>query len=253
VPGNRPSVLCCCPHLRAIPLPVCPVECLRMFVGESLQQRLLRSGISCIWLRYVSFHTSHASELCKLMFRSQSHQLPTVSYHKGKESLKKYLIATNTTREPKFPECHKLPRVPKTRHSGKTIFPECCIRGRIALGEELLPRVLKRPRHSGKKHTRGRPSSPRATLGEDAHTGKKVNLTATLDGSVCQKNGKRLPWVPCSRHSGKVTSSPSAFSQALGDFFIFCFFCPVFFDAFPRYLKLIDQIWLTFEYFIIFC
>lgn len=94
VPGNRPSVLCCCPQLRAIPLPVCPVECLRMFVGESLQQRLLRSGISCIWLRYVSFHTSHASELCKLMFRSQSHQLPTVSYHKGKESLKKYLIAT---------------------------------------------------------------------------------------------------------------------------------------------------------------
>jgi hypothetical protein len=29
-----------------------------------------------------------------------------------------------------------LPRAPKIGHSGKTIFPECCTRGRIALGEE---------------------------------------------------------------------------------------------------------------------
>jgi hypothetical protein len=41
-----------------------------------------------------------------------------------------------TTREAIFPECHVLPRVPKIGHLGKTIFPECCTRGRIALGEE---------------------------------------------------------------------------------------------------------------------
>jgi hypothetical protein len=43
-----------------------------------------------------------------------------------------------TTGEAKFSECHTLPRVPKTGHSGKPIFPECCTRGRIALGEGIL-------------------------------------------------------------------------------------------------------------------
>jgi hypothetical protein len=64
------------------------------------------------------------------------------------------------------------------------------------------------------------------------------------------------------QHSGK-TSSPSALSLALGEgplprvptfalgepFFIFLFFCPIFCEAFPHYLKLIAQIWLTFEFF----
>jgi hypothetical protein len=41
-----------------------------------------------------------------------------------------------TTGEANFPECHALPRVPKIGHSGKKIFPECCTRGRNALGED---------------------------------------------------------------------------------------------------------------------
>jgi ubiquitin C len=83
------------------------------------------------------------------------------------------LAGTNTTGEAKFPECHMLPRVPKIGHSGKTNFPECCTRGRNALGEDGLPRVPGRAKHSGKNGTRGRPSSPRATLGEERHTKKK--------------------------------------------------------------------------------
>jgi hypothetical protein len=46
-----------------------------------------------------------------------------------------------TTEEWKFPECLGLPRVPNIGHSGKELFPECCTRGRNALGEESLPRV----------------------------------------------------------------------------------------------------------------
>jgi hypothetical protein len=49
-----------------------------------------------------------------------------------------------TTGEAIFLECQALPRVPKTGHSGKPLFPECCTRGRIALGEGGLPRVPKR-------------------------------------------------------------------------------------------------------------
>ena len=61
---------------------------------------------------------------------------------------------TSTTGEPKFPECHRLPRVPKIGHSGKPIFPECCTRGRIALGEERLSRVPQNTWLSGKSNTR---------------------------------------------------------------------------------------------------
>jgi serine/threonine protein kinase len=46
-----------------------------------------------------------------------------------------------TTGEAKFSECRGLARVSKIGHSGKPFFPECCTRGRIALGEERLPRV----------------------------------------------------------------------------------------------------------------
>jgi hypothetical protein len=62
---------------------------------------------------------------------------------------------------------------------------------------------------------------------------------------------------------GEGTSSTSALSLALGEgplprvptfaigepFFIFCFFAPFFCEAFPHYLKLLAQIWLTFKFF----
>jgi hypothetical protein len=44
----------------------------------------------------------------------------------------------------------EIPRVPNIGHSGKKLFPECYTRGRNALGEEGLPRVLDSPWHSGK-------------------------------------------------------------------------------------------------------
>jgi hypothetical protein len=62
--------------------------------------------------------------------------------------------ATTTTGEWKFPECLGLPRVPNIGDSGKKLFPECCTRGRNALGEEGLPRVPDSPWHSGKGGTR---------------------------------------------------------------------------------------------------
>jgi hypothetical protein len=131
-------------------------------------------------------------------------------------------IGIITTGEAIFPECHALPRVPKIGHSGKTIFPE--------------------------RNTRGRP----------AHEKEKLHLTATIDGAVYKKikklfpecldlalgEGDLFPRVPSPRNSGKVTSSPSAFSPALGEgplprvpshchsgkyFLFFCFFLPQFF------------------------
>jgi hypothetical protein len=70
--------------------------------------------------------------------------------------------------------------------------------------------------------------------------------------------------VPCLRHSGKATSSPSALSLALGEgplprvpcprhsgkYLFFLFFLPQFFcEAFKLYLRHLAQIWLTFEVF----
>ena len=78
-----------------------------------------------------------------------------------------------TTGEVKFPECRWLSRVSKIEHSGKRIFPECCTRRRITLGEERFFRVPQRSWHSIKSSTRKRPSSPSATLGEDWHSAKK--------------------------------------------------------------------------------
>jgi hypothetical protein len=49
-----------------------------------------------------------------------------------------------TTGEAKFPECHILPRVLKIGHSGKSIFPECCTRGGISLGEKFTRKSKKR-------------------------------------------------------------------------------------------------------------
>jgi hypothetical protein len=84
-----------------------------------------------------------------------------------------------------------------------------------------------------------------------------------LTKKLGQKN-KIFPRVPYPWHSGKVTSSPSALSLALGEgplprvpshwhsgkYFVFClFFAPIFCEAFKHYLKLLAQIWLTFEFF----
>jgi hypothetical protein len=89
-----------------------------------------------------------------------------------------------------------------------------------ALREANLPRVL----HSEKKCTRGREAFLSAAkplaLGEGWHSGKAFfpecntrgrgaltkgnsHLTAPLDGTVCQKNKKCLPWVPCSSTRGR--------------------------------------------------
>jgi hypothetical protein len=86
-----------------------------------------------------------------------------------------------TTREPKFPECQK---------SGT--------QGRKALGEERLSRVPQNPRHSGKAFF------PECnTWGRGAPTKGNSHLTVSLDGSVCQKNEKCLPHVPCSSTWGR--------------------------------------------------
>ena len=81
-------------------------------------------------------------------------------------------ISVKTAGEAKFPECRRLPRVPKIGHLAKPIFPECCTRGRIALGEERIL-ALGKERHSAKAlfpecNTRGR-----AALGKE-----KCYLTA---------------------------------------------------------------------------
>jgi hypothetical protein len=52
--------------------------------------------------------------------------------------------------------------------------------------------------------------------------------------------------IPGTRGS---VSSPSARQTALGEpFFVFCFFCLIFFEAIPHYFKLLDQIWGYFEF-----
>jgi hypothetical protein len=150
---------------------------------------------------------------------------------------------TRTTGELLFPECLELPREPKIGHSGKAIFPECCTRGRIALGEDGLPRVPKRPWHSGKTGTRGRPSSPSATLGEDGTRKRKGAFDGGTERNRLKKNWKPSSPSARSQHSGKATSSPSALSPALGEeplprvpchwhsgkyFCFFVFFAPIF-------------------------
>jgi hypothetical protein len=80
------------------------------------------------------------------------------------------LQLTATTGEPKFPECQTLPRVPKIGHSGKPIFPS------VALGEQRLSRVPQNPWHSGKGDTRGKPSSPSATLGDEGQSQKEFRI-----------------------------------------------------------------------------
>ena len=126
------------------------------------------------------------------------------------------ICVPHTTGEAKFPECHWLSRVSKIGHSGKRIFPECCTRGRIALGEERLSRAPQRSWHSVKRSTRQRPSSPNATLGEDRHSAKKhVTWRSTPPTPLKLKKRKFfpecLPW-----HSGK-RPFPECQNRALGE------------------------------------
>jgi hypothetical protein len=60
-----------------------------------------------------------------------------------------------------------------------------------------------------------------------------------------------LPRMPCAWHTGKgpLPRVPSAWhSWRMGTIFYFFVFLPHFFEAFPYYLKLLAQIWLTFEF-----
>jgi hypothetical protein len=59
-----------------------------------------------------------------------------------------------------------------------------------------------------------------------------------------------LPRVPCPWHSGKGLFPECLVTGTRGNIFVFLFFLPQFFcEAFKHYLKLLDQIWLTFEFF----
>jgi hypothetical protein len=187
------------------------------------------------------------------------------------ESLITWLASTG---EPEFSECQTLPRVPKMGHSGKPIFPECCTRGRNALGEESLSRVSQNPWHSGKGGTRG--NTRGNTRGRGALAKRNLHLTATLDGTICQIIEKSLPRVPCFSTRGRWplprvpcagTRGRSLFPERLflalgegslprvsrestqGNIFIFLVFCSIFYDALPHYLKLFAQVWLNFEFF----
>jgi len=161
-----------------------------------------------------------------------------------------------TTGETKFPECRWLPRVPKIGHSGKRIFPECCTRGRIALGEERLSRVPQRTWHSVKSSTRQRHYSPSATLGEDRHsamkhatwrftppTPLKLKKTKILPRVSEKALGEEalsrvseqdtrgrdcLPRVPCPGTRERA-SSPSDREGIRGRIFVFFVFLPHFF------------------------
>jgi len=147
------------------------------------------------------------------------------------------------TGESKFPECRRLPRVPKNGHSGKPIFPECCTRGTIALGEERLSRVprltgsrgratlgkgpLPRVQHSGKSYTRGR-----KVLFDGPNQRCRFNLKWKKSSPSAKNNsrGRRpfpsvMTWL-----SGKMLASPSVVGLALGEeFSFFSFFCLIFF------------------------
>jgi hypothetical protein len=96
-----------------------------------------------------------------------------------------------------------------------THFPECCTRGRIALGEEAFPECLQG--HG----TRGRPALGKGHLPRAQHSGKTGTRKrkAPFDGdnrrSRLKKFEKTLPRVP----------GPST----RGNIFVFLFFCPIFF------------------------
>jgi hypothetical protein len=58
-----------------------------------------------------------------------------------------------------------------------------------------------------------------------------------------------LPRVPCPRHSGKDLFPECLVTGTRGNIYFFCFLPHFFCEAFKHYLKLIAQIWLTFEFF----
>jgi hypothetical protein len=140
----------------------------------------------------------------------------------------------STTGEPKFPECQTLPRVPKIEHSGKSIFPECCTRGRNTLGEESISRVSKNPWHSEEGWHSGKSSSLSATLGEEGHSQKEISIWRQ---HWTEPFAKKLKKVLPECHAlalGEGASSPRAFSwhsgnalfpeshaKALGEIFLF--------------------------------
>ena len=91
-----------------------------------------------------------------------------------------------TTGEAKFPECRRLPRVPKIGHLPEPTFPECCTRGRAALGKEKCY-LTAQPAHAVK-------------------TKKKLLCRVSHPGT---RQGGWLPRVPC--HGTRQRASlPSA-------------------------------------------
>ena len=148
--------------------------------------------------------------------------------------------------------------MPKNGHSGKPIFPECCTRGTIALGEERLSRVprltgsrgratlgkgpLPRVQHSGKSYTRGR-----KVLFDGPNQRCRFNLKWKKSSPSAKNNSRgRRPFpsvMTVTGLSGKMLASPSVVGLALGeeslprepgkalgeDFSFFSFFCLIFF------------------------
>jgi hypothetical protein len=122
--------------------------------------------------------------------------------------------------------------------------------------------------HSGKRGTRGRPSSPSATLGEERHSrtkndvGKWRYLKNTLPRVPfpSTRGSQPLPRVPHPSTRGSKPlprvpppalgegSLPRVPGKALGELF-FQFFVSFFCEVIPHYLKLLPQILGYFEFF----
>jgi hypothetical protein len=171
----------------------------------------------------------------------------------------------------------KILRVPKIRHLGKPLFPECCIggelhsrekdfpecqkvhgtRGRDARGGSHLPRV----QHSGKRGTRKRKFAFDGDIGWNRlqKSWKKISpdtLSLALgEGSLfpeCLALALREGCLfPKSRWLALDEGSlPRVPEKALGE--DFCFFLPHFFLRPSYYLKLLAQIWSNFEFFLVY-
>jgi hypothetical protein len=136
--------------------------------------------------------------------------------------------------------------------------------------ESSLPWVPRSAWHSGKANTRGRPSSPRATLGEEGHTKKKVVFN-DVEGQHHFKKKFPRAFPECLNIALREASlfpecsslaiwegSLPRYDEALGEpIFLFGFFAPFFCEAFLNYLKVFAQIWSNFKFFsyisLVFC
>jgi hypothetical protein len=116
--------------------------------------------------------------------------------------------------------------------------------------------------------TRGRESFPSVekcmTLGEARHSGKRGNRKKLpFDGGMKRHCMEEI-FPECHTLAlGEACLFPECLTMALGEgslprvlgqgtrelLFFFKFFCPIFCEAFPHYLKLLAQIWGNFKFF----